>query len=71
MEHLTNFFGYFLLSLIFFLIGAVILTFIMFVRKRTDINDNTKILWVLFFIFVPVISFLVYLMFGYKRKANY
>ncbi len=71
MEHLTNFFGYFILSLFFFLLGAVILTFIMSVRKRTDINGNAKILWMLFFVFVPVISLVIYLMFGYNRKENY
>jgi len=68
MEHLTNFFGYFILSLFFFLLGAVILTFMMSVRKRTDINENAKIFWMIFFVFVPIISLPVYLMFGYKKR---
>ena len=57
-------------AFLFFLL-AVPATFIFVVWKRTDIDPTAKILWMIFFIVAPVLSILIYLLVGYKKRTNY
>ncbi len=67
LEQIT---GGLLIYLIIFLLGAIIITFIMSVWKRQDLSQTSKIMWMLFFVFAPVFSIFCYLLFGYKRSEN-
>jgi uncharacterized membrane protein YvlD (DUF360 family) len=70
MELLGPGLGFLLLYLFIFLIGAIIITFTISVWKRPDMNQSTKILWMIFFILAPVLSIIFYLIFGYKKQNN-
>ena len=59
-----------MLYLLIFLLGAIVITFIMGVWKRNDLSQASKIMWMLFFVFAPVFSILCYLLFGYKRSER-
>jgi Phospholipase_D-nuclease N-terminal len=55
-----------LLTLGLWLVGLLFLVLV--VWRRKDLNQNTKILWSLFFAFIPWLAFIGYFIFGKKRE---
>ena len=68
MEKLEQLLGGLLLYALIFLMIAIPLTFTAAVWKRTDLSLGSKIMWMLFFVFAPLISILCYLLFGYRQS---
>ncbi|MES2776638.1 MAG: PLDc N-terminal domain-containing protein [Bacteroidota bacterium] len=52
----------------FFLVGVAFLTLIIYTAvklwERTDIEDNTKLLWTILIVVAPVIGLICYYVFG-------
>lgn len=67
VEYLT---GGLMFYLLIFLLGAIVITFSMGVWKRNDLSHASKIMWMLFFVFAPVLSIICYLLFGYQRSEQ-
>jgi hypothetical protein len=70
MENFEFTTGSLMLSIFIFLLIAIPLTFIIAVWKREDLNQASKIMWMLFFVFAPILSIICYLLFGYKPSRN-
>jgi membrane protein DedA with SNARE-associated domain len=56
-----------LLTIGLWIIGLIFLAFV--VWRRKDLNQSTKILWSLFFAFIPHLAFIGYYVFGRKKEA--
>jgi hypothetical protein len=70
MEHFEALTNNLPLTLFLFLLIVIPLTFIVGVWQRNDLSQASKIMWMLFFVFAPVLSILCYLLFGYKRSER-
>lgn len=62
--------GVLIIYLLIFVLGAIVITFIVGVWKREDLSQASKIMWMLFFVFAPIFSIFCYLLFGYKRSER-
>ena len=70
MNMQENFGSSLILSLFIFLLIAIPLTFIVAVWKRNDLSQTSKVMWMIFFVFAPIMSFICYLLFGFKASPN-
>jgi hypothetical protein len=70
MNMLEQIYGVLIIYTLVFVLGAIVITFIMGVWKRDDLSQASKIMWMLFFIFAPVFSIICYLLFAYKRSER-
>jgi hypothetical protein len=67
MDLLTLSYRMFLMyiTLAIWIIGLFFLAFV--VWKRKDFSQSTKITWAFFFVFMPLLAFLGYALFGRKK----
>ena len=59
-------FTYLLLGI--WIVGLLFLVFV--VWRRKDFTQSTKIIWSLFFAFIPLLAFIGYALFGRKKGSS-